>query len=145
MKTRLSPIPLLVFAVLAANCSDRSHDLVVSDAWMRSVTQITPAGGYFKLRNTGPTKVSLTGAHSPACGMLMMHESTSENGMTSMKGVDRLDIPPGGAVRFAPDGYHLMCMNPTPDMKPGAHVDITLEFADHAPLTSSFSVRGAAG
>ena len=56
-----------------------------------------------------------------------------------------VDIPAGGSVAFAPNGYHLMCMSPTPEMKPGASVPVTLLFQGGEKLTANFAVRNAAG
>jgi copper(I)-binding protein len=36
-------------------------------------------------------------------------------------------------------------MNPSPALKPGAHVAVTLVFSDGKKVTSEFAVRGAAG
>ncbi len=104
-----------------------------------------PAAGYFTLTNAGHEKRVLTGASSPACGTLMMHKSTSANGEDQMIMVESVDVPAGGAVSFAPGGYHLMCMEPSKDMKIGARVPVTLSFADGIKLTQDFSVRGVSG
>jgi len=118
--------------------------VVVSDAWFRALPSGLPAGGYFTLKNAGAA-VRLTGAASPACGMLMLHKSDNSNGMSSMTDVQSVDIAAGGRIAFAPGGYHLMCMMPSPAMKPGAHVPVTLDFSDHSATTASFAVKGANG
>jgi hypothetical protein len=38
-----------------------------------------------------------------------------------------------------------MCMSPSPDLKPGQAVDVTLEFEDGTNLTGPFAVHGATG
>lgn len=116
-------------------------DMQVSDAWIRSLPANLPAAGYFTLRNDGKATVELTGAASAACGMAMLHRSTA----TGMEDVSSVAVAPGATVKFAPGGYHLMCMNPTGAIKPGAKVSVTLSFSDGSKVTGDFAVRNAKG
>jgi copper(I)-binding protein len=120
-------------------------DVQVSDAWFRALPAKVPAGGYFTLRNSGAGQVVLTGAQSPACSMLMLHRSSQSGGMSRMEDVASMPVAPGQSVKFAPGGYHLMCMNPSPDMKPGGSVTVTLRFSDGNTATTAFAVRNAQG
>jgi copper(I)-binding protein len=123
-----------------------SDGLVLSEGWFRSLPGDLPAAGYFTLHNTSARGVTLTGAQSPACGMVMLHQtSTGSGGMSSMAHVASLEVPAGGSVVFAPNGYHLMCMRPTAAMQVGATVPVTLLFQHGGQLTASFQVRSAAG
>ena len=63
--------------------------------------------------------------------------------MAQMQDVARVEVPAGGSVRFAPGGYHLMCM--APKMKIGTEVPVTLHFADTTAVVAPFTVRGATG
>jgi hypothetical protein len=139
-KLLLSVIAALLLATpaLAAN-------MTVSGGWFRALPANLPAGGYFTLHNGGVVPISLIGAASPACGMLMLHESVSMNGMSSMESIESIPVPPGTDVTFAPGGYHLMCMKPTAAMKPGGSVPVTLQFADGSKVTSNFAVKNAKG
>ena len=131
-------------ATLAAS-SAFADDLSVSNPWFRFIIPSVPAAGYFTLTNAGHEKRVLTGASSPACGSLMMHKSMSADGEDQMVMVTSLDVLPNGAVTFGPGGYHLMCMEPSNDMKIGARVPVTLTFADGLTLTQDFSVHGVGG
>ena len=104
-----------------------------------------PASGYFTLSNAGGKAATLVGADSPACGELMMHRSETAGGMSRMEMVDRLPVPAHGSLRFDPGGYHLMCVKPSAEVRPGNAVPVTLHFADGADLTARFAVRGARG
>lgn len=117
----------------------------VSNAWFRALPNNLPAAGYFTLKNADTKAVSLTGADSPACGMLMLHKTEHLGGMNHMSMVDSVDVPAGGALSFAPGGYHLMCMNPTAALKPGAAVPVILKFADGTTLQTQFAVKSATG
>lgn len=119
--------------------------ITISDAWMRALPASLPSGGYFTLHNNGSKPVTLTGAQSPACGMVMLHKSENQGGMSSMMDMAQVMIPAGSTVSFAPGGYHLMCMSPAASIKPGTQVPVTLLFADGAKVTAPFAVRNAAG
>jgi len=140
--TMKHPAPVLM---LAAAAPAAPAGLAVSDGWFRALPGALPAGGYFTLRNRGAGAAMLTGAESPACGMLMLHKSESKGGMAGMDMVAEVDVPAGGGVSFSPGGYHLMCMDAKPALKPGASVPVTLTFRDGARLTANFAVRNAAG
>lgn len=135
----------MVFAGLLIAAPAFAADIQVSDAWMRALPAKLPAAGYFTLHNTGAKEVALTGASSGACGMLMLHKSTEHGGMGSMEDVQSVTVPAGGTIKFAPGGYHLMCMDPTPAVKPGAKVAVELSFADGARLSADFAVKNAQG
>ena len=119
--------------------------LSLSGQWFRLVMPSIPAAGYFILSNTTAAPQRLVGAASPACAMLMLHRSVNQNGEEQMMSVSSVLVPGHGEVRFAPGGYHLMCMAPTAAMKPANSVPVTLRFAGGETLTASFPVRGATG
>lgn len=135
-----------MFATAAAPAAFAGgNGLTLSDGWMRMIIKSRPAAGYFTVKNDGGTARSLTGASSPACGKLMLHQSKSVNGVEKMVMVKKVAVPAHGSLKFAPSGYHLMCMKPSADMKPGKEVPVTLRFADGTTLTGRFKVRGAGG
>ena len=138
-------IGIALVLLIVAICEVRAADLSVSNAWIRALPASVPSGGYFTLSNSGSREATLTGANSPACGMLMLHKSEDMGGMSGMQDVTEVKVPAGGSVSFAPGGYHLMCMGATAALKPGAKVPVTLDFKDGAKLTAQFAVRNAAG
>jgi copper(I)-binding protein len=122
-----------------------SADVSVDNAWFRAMPAHLPAAGYFALHNQGHATITLVGASSPACGMLMLHKSSTENGMSSMSGMASVPVTAGAKVAFAPGGFHLMCDGPSPAMKHGARVPVTLQFQDGKMLVTSFVVKDARG
>ena len=141
---RFKRIEFLVAGLLFAT-QVQAAQVHVSDAWFRALPAPSPSGGYFTLKNTGNTAIALTGASSPACGMLMMHQSMNMGGMSSMEDVANVPVGVGRTVQFAPGGYHLMCMDPSPAMKPGATVGVTLKFSDKSEAKADFAVKNAQG
>jgi periplasmic copper chaperone A len=145
---RLLPwLGMLALAAVAAVDVARAADAGVSvrDPWMRFIVPMRPAAGYFTLTNETASSVVLVGAESPACGMLMLHRSEQKNGVDRMLMVDKIPVPAHGTVKFAPGGYHLMCMSPKPQLARGQSVPVTLRFADGSSVTASFPVRGPGG
>jgi len=136
---------IAALATLLLTASAQAAPVGLSGAWFRALPAGLPAAGYFTLHNGGGRMIALTGADSPACGMLMLHKSENMGGMEHMVAVDRIDVAPGATVVFAPGGYHLMCMDPKPALRPGARVPATLQFSDGTRLQVWFAVRGAAG
>jgi len=121
----------------------KAAPLDVSGAWFRSLPGKLPAGGYFTVQNNTGREVAITGASSDACGMLMIHQSSNKGGMSGMAMMEKVSVPAGGIVRFAPGGTHLMCEQPK--MKIGAKVPVTLHLAGGNSATVAFEVRGATG
>jgi len=138
-------IAIAALALLAGIAQADAAALTVTNGWFRALPAAVPSGGYFTLHNDGDKAVSLTGAQSPACGMLMLHKSMDHGGMGMMEHVDSVTVDPGGTLEFAPGGYHLMCMGSKPILKPGAQVPVTLSFAGGQTVSAEFQVRNAAG
>ena len=138
---------LVGFALAASTMSAHAADggLTVTDQWMRLVIPSRPAAGYFTLSNGTGKALALVGAKSPACGMLMLHQSVHQGGQDRMTMMKSVPVPAHGTVKFAPGGYHLMCTSPSKDVTPGRSVPVTLLFEDGSSITASFPVRGATG
>ena len=134
-------LSLVFLAAMTVTANAAPFD--ITDAWFRSLPGKLPAGGYFTAQNNGRRDVTITGVSSDACGMLMMHQSSSKGGMTGMDMVDSVKVPAGGAVKFAPGGYHLMCEQPK--MRIGAKVPVLLHLSDGTAVAVGFQVRNAAG
>ena len=141
---RASRIAIAALA-LAAIAAGPPPGVAVHGPWMRSVIPSRPAAGYFTLTNDSASALSLVGASSPGCGVLMLHKSMNMGGQEMMAMVKSIPLPPHGKVVFAPGGYHLMCMQPTAAVKPGGGVPVTLRFANGETITTTFPVRNAMG
>lgn len=137
--------PELCLAVLLAATPVSAAEVSVTNAWIRALPAHLPDGGYFTIKNIGKANISLTGAETKVCGMLMLHKSSDNSGMSAMMDVQEITIPAGASVAFAPGGYHLMCMDPAVAVRPGAKVPVTLQFSDGTSTTVPFAVKDARG
>src|SRR5271154_1385273 len=88
----------------------QAGDLVITQAWSRA----TPGGakigvGYLTIENKGSTPDRLTGASAEVAGKVEVHEMVMNNGVMTMRPLDKgLIIDPGKTVKLAPGGSHLM-------------------------------------
>lgn len=134
---------ILGLVFLTSGTGFAAPPITVSQPWFRYLLPQVPAGGYMTLANASNQPLVLTGAASPACGMLMLHKSEQSGGMESMRAVPSVTVPAKGKFEFGLSGYHLMCMQPK--MEVGQSVPVTLTFADGETVTASFAVRNAKG
>jgi periplasmic copper chaperone A len=137
----LTALALLGGGVLPAAAAG----VTIVKPWMRLIIKERPAAGYFTLRNDTDAAVTLTGASSSACGMVMLHQTKEENGVAKMLPVKKVVVAAHRSVRFAPGGYHLMCMKPQAAMVADRSVPVTLKFVDGKTLTAQFPVKGPGG
>lgn len=135
---------LILLAALAVPAwAAPAAKVAVTDGWFRALPAGLPAGGYFTIRNGGPKDLAITGAKSPACGMLMLHQSNNEGGMSVMGMVMSVPVPAGKSVSFSPGGFHLMCMDGK--LKVGGQAPVTLSLSDGSSVSASFAVKDAKG
>lgn len=127
-------------AVLPVIASGQTPPVTVSQPWMRYLLPSIPAGGYMVLKNNGTADLVLTGASSPACGVLMLHKSEDNSGMSMMMDVQDVTVPAHGSVTFTSGSYHLMCMQPK--MTVGAEIPVSLVFKDGSELNLTMQVYG---
>jgi hypothetical protein len=125
-----SRLLLLGAAIALAACSNGAP--AVRDAWVRPAAVDGVSAAYFTVTAPSGPGDALVSATSPAAGMVMLHETaTDDTGMTGMDEMARVDIPAGASVAFAPGGRHLMLTDLTGPLVPGAIIELDLVF-EHA-------------
>jgi copper(I)-binding protein len=121
--------------------ADVSPPVSVSNAWIRWLPADLPAAGYATLRNTSDRRATLLEVSTPDYGTAMFHASRNIRGVEQMVPVDNVRIEPHSQVSFAPEGLHIMLLQPRRAIKPGDHVSVTLRFAEGQLLPVQFEVR----
>ena len=129
----------------ASGTAAHAAGLRIEKPWMRFIIKARPAAGYFTLHNETDKTVTLTGASSSACGMMMLHETKEMDGVAKMMHVMGIKVAPGGTFKFEPGAYHIMCMKPQASMVIGKSVPVTLKFADGQTVSAKFPVTGPGG
>ena len=111
--------------------------------WVRgTVAGQSVTGAFMEL--TSSTDTTLVGVESPVAKSVELHTmEMSADGMMKMRPLERLLLPAGKTVTFAPGGYHVMCMGPTAAVKPGENVTMTFEFSDKSQVPVVFAVKNA--
>ncbi|WP_236197192.1 copper chaperone PCu(A)C [Pseudomonas glycinae] len=97
----------------------------VDDAWVRATVPNQSASGAF-MTVTADSDSKLLSVASPAAKDVQIHEMSMKNDVMSMGPVKSVDLPAGKAVNFDPNGYHVMLMGLTAQLKEGDSVPLTL-------------------
>ena len=109
MKRALSV--LLVFTCLATK-SERSlscDGLDFFEQWVRKpVSGMEITAAYFSVANTTLHPLEITSLRSPTLKSVTLHKTIYDDGLSKMRPVVNLTIPPNSTVRAAPGGLHLM-------------------------------------
>jgi hypothetical protein len=140
--TMLAAAALAFAAPAAARPAAASVEVV--QAWSRPAVAGATGVGYMTLVNHGRGAVALEGAESPIARKAEIHRSSMEGGVMRMAPTPSVMIPPGGTVKFAPGGYHMMFLGLARNLKPGDRLPATLRFSDGRRTAVSFQVGSGA-
>ena len=118
---------------------------VVEQQWVRAAPPgAKTLAGYLLLRNPCETPVVVVDVESLDFGMPMIHRTVEEGGMSRMREAGRLELPPGGELRFEPGGLHLMLMRPLRPLAEGDVARVRLVLEDGRRVFAEYPVRRAA-
>jgi copper(I)-binding protein len=129
----------LALGVLLA--AQAATPLTVSDAWVRVIPGAEVAAAYFTLHNPGPVPVTIAGVSSPLAAMAMIHETRIVGTQSTMRARAEVVVAPGGTLRFAPEGLHVMLHDLKHPLNVGDAVPLVLELKDGGTLEVSARVR----
>ena len=115
--------------------------LTAQDAWIRATPGSDVAAAYLTVHNTATHAVSIVGVRCACAGHAMIHETTLNNGQSSMRPREPLAIAAGATLRFAPGGLHIMLQGLTRALKPGEEVPLELLLEGGGSLSVSARVR----
>lgn len=132
-------LPLLLLAVVGP----ARADVIASDAWSRAtVPGATTAAGYMVLTNNGSDERKLLKITSPVCDTVSLHRSSvNSEGKARMWPVGSLEIRAGEAVRFEPNGLHVMFTGIKSPFKVGDKVPLMLTFEGDEKQIAEFTVQ----
>lgn len=140
------------FVLLAAGCTATQHDesmastVTISDQWA-SAADMGMAAVFGTFTNAGHHDAQIVSATSTAAATVELHEvvaaPSGSNVMRPKAGGFALSA--GGSHELTPGGDHLMLMDLTAPLQPGADVALTVVFEDGSTLPISAQVRDFAG
>ncbi len=125
---RLQNRPVVWAAGLAMLAGTAAAQPAITGAWARATVPGQDSGVAY-LTIVSPVPDTLTGAASPAAGMVMLHRSTRGGGMAGMADVPALALPAGQKVVLAPGGLHLMLTGLHGSLRAGSRLGLDLIFA----------------
>jgi copper(I)-binding protein len=97
----------------------------VDDAWVRATVPTQTASGAF-MTVTANSDSKLLSVATPIAKDVQIHEMTMKNDVMSMGPVKFVELPAGKAVKLDPNGYHVMLMGLSAQLKEGETVPLTL-------------------
>lgn len=133
---------LCLLPMFFAGCSDR--DVVVSDLWIRE----TPPGMemtamYLSVKNNTPEAESLLSVETDIADKAEFHETyINEEGISRMRQIKEVEIPPSGRVALEPGGKHVMLIGLRGNLKRGEDIGVVLRFRNSGTLELDAKVKG---
>lgn len=102
----------------------------IEHPWAAATSPGAPTGvAYMRIANTGRAPIRLIGATTPVAQRAEIHTMSMDGGIMRMRPVvGGLVIPPGGMVRLAPGGLHLMLIGLRGPLLAEDLVPLTLHF-----------------
>jgi copper(I)-binding protein len=128
--TAVQHLKHFTFGLALLGCAAHaSAQVQVTDAWVRASVPGQPSSGAF-MTVTADTDSKLLRVASPVAKDVQIHEMSMKDDVMRMGPVDAVALPAGVAVKLDPDGYHVMLMGLTGQIKEGDQVPLTLTVQD---------------
>lgn len=116
----------------------------VKDAWVPEAPPVAAVmAAYLVVENTGDKAVAITDVSSTEFGMVMMHKTITQDGMSRMVHQDSVTVAPGSSVKFERGGLHIMLMEPKHTFKVGDKIPLTLITSDKETIPFTAIVKPA--
>ncbi len=140
MPTRRAVFLTVPLLALPAAALAQTAGVTADHAWARATAGMgRTAAVYVTLHAEGGAD-RLIGATTPRAGMAMLHESFDDHGISRMRMLDAVDLPPGQTVTFRPGGLHIMLTHLGQPLVKGDSFPLTLRFAHAKPVTVTVKV-----
>lgn len=137
---------IIALTALAAACSQAPAEpnVRIDDVWARSVAPGQSMGAaYMTIANDGDGPDRLTSIKISVAASTEIHQTKTENGVSSMSAVGPLDIPAHGKVELKPGGTHAMMMGLNVPLQPGDRFFVDLNFEKSGKRTVSGKIVAA--
>lgn len=130
----------------ASDAGGARAQVTVTDPWAKAAAEGMSAV-FGTLTNTGDAAITLVAAATSAAAEVQLHETTADGsgGMSMSEKEGGFPIPAGGTLVLEPGGDHIMLMDLTAPLEPGAEITVTLTFAGGGELTLTAPVKDFAG
>jgi copper(I)-binding protein len=116
--------------------------LVAENAWVPwAPPAIKVHAAYMTVANHGAADQVIVGADSPDYERAELHVSSTRDGLSEMRAVDRIAVPAGKHIAFAPGGTHIMLINPKRTTAVDDRVRVVLRLQGGEKIETSAVVR----
>lgn len=122
-----------------------ASEVTFTDQWVNA-SDTDMAALFGTVTNNSETEARLVSGSSSAAATIEVHEVVAEGGTNVMRPKDGgIVIPAGQSHELAPGGDHLMLMDLTAPLLPGADVTVTVTFGDGSAMDVTAQVRDFPG
>ena len=147
MKLGTITITALLTAMLAVPAfahGFKAGAIEIEHPWARATAPSAENGAaYLVLSNEGKEADKLVSASTPSANKVQIHTHIDEGGVMKMREINSVDIAPGGTVKFAPGGLHVMLLGLKAPLVKGKAIPLTLVFEKAGSVTVEVAVQGA--
>jgi copper(I)-binding protein len=124
----------------AQAASPTAGSITVEHVWARATPKgASNAAVYLTLVNNGSETDRMIGASSQMASDIQFHEERDENGISKMRALQAIDLPPGAPVVLKPGGLHLM-LRIKQQLMEGQTFPLTLTFEKAAQIDTTVRV-----
>lgn len=128
MKFLIAAMFVLIGTWASAAAEVAAGSIIVQHAWARASPKGAVSGvAYLTLVNNGSRDDRLTAASSPVAENIQFHETKMEGGISKMRQLQAIELPPSAKVLLKPDSIHLM-MRLNKQLREGETFPLTLDF-----------------
>lgn len=132
--TQTAAAPTGAAASATPSATAAAAALTITDPWVKTTKKgMTAAFG--TLVNNTDADITVVAGTSPLSSKIELHEVAEADGKMVMRPKEGgFVVPARGTHRLEPGGDHIMLMDVTEQVKPGARIPFTLTVKDGAPL-----------
>ena len=130
----------LVFLISTVSWA-QSGTVTISEAYARPAQQGMTGGVYFKIENNTPLVQQLIHATTSVTQNVDVHQTSIENDVATMSGLQTLDITPYSSLEIAPGGLHVMLNDLQQDLELGQTFELNLNFESGLSIPVTVTVR----
>jgi copper(I)-binding protein len=137
-------VSLLIAGMLTISGATASHQGESRESTPLAASPVGNTGtgaAYMEIRNDGTDADTLLSAATDVAQVVEIHSMEIDGGVMTMRPLpEGLTIPAGETVLLEPQGYHVMLINLTRDLRPGDRFRLTLTFANAGEVAVSVVV-----
>ena len=131
---------LTISAVLLSACS--KANIEIKDAYTPVRTeQQKMFAAYLDITNNTDASVELISVQSDSFKSVMLHQSSVDNGMATMRHLDKLIIKADETVKFEPNGKHIMLMGANENLWEKDNFILNLKFSDGSIIQQTILLK----